>query len=197
MSFLRVLALALLLVFPAWASESQTQTAIFAGGNFWSLQYAFDRTPGVTNTVAGYTGGRMPNPSYHAVADGSSGHRQAVLVSFDPKRLPYERLLNVFWRNIDPVDADGQFCDRGLAYTSVIYFSNPQQLQIAADSKMLLEADSNRIGSGTVATHIQRAGPFYPAESYHQAYYRKNPLRFKYYERQCGRAQRLYELWGQ
>jgi len=191
---LRIFICWLILLGSAVAAE--TQTAIFAGGNFWSLQYAFERVPGVTNTVAGYIGGKIANPTYEQVADGSSGHRQAVLVTFDPKRISYEKLLNAYWHNIDPLDAGGQFCDRGLPFMSAIYFSDPSQLQIAADSKMLLEADIQSMNGSSVATHIQRATPFYPAESHHQAYYRKNPLRFKFYERQCGRAQRLFDVWS-
>lgn len=197
MPFSRVLIVLLMLASPVSARDADSATAIFAGGNFWSLQYAFDRTPGVTNTVAGYTGGRTANPAYQHVADGSSGHRQAVLVSYDPKRISYDKLLNVYWRNIDPMDAGGQFCDRGMPYTSVIYFKTPQEFQIATDSKMLLEADGERMGGKPIATLILREAAFYPAESYYQQYYRRNPLRFRYYQRTCGRAQRLFDLWGQ
>lgn len=196
MSFLRVLIVLLLLAVPAFAQEPETRTALFAGGNFWSLQYAFDRTPGITNTVTGYTGGRIANPGYKQVADGSSGHRMGLLVTYDPARISYAQLLDVFWHNIDPMDGAGQFCDRGMPYTSVIYFDTPDQLQIAADSKMLLEADAESMGGQAITTVILKAQAFYPAESYHQQYYRRNPLRFRYWERTCGRAQRLHAVWG-
>jgi peptide-methionine (S)-S-oxide reductase len=193
MRFLLVLLIGLM---PFAASAADLKTALFAGGNFWAMQYAFDAAPGVDHTIAGYTGGILANPSYLQVARGDTGHRFAVMVFYDPAQISYERLLQVYWHNIDPVDKTGQFCDRGPPFTSAIYYADARQKAAAEDSKALVEADSARLGDLPVATVIAPAGPFYPAESYHQAYYRKNPLRFRFYTNRCGRDQRLYNIWG-
>lgn len=190
---MRILLALVFLLFPV---SSRAETAIFAGGNFWTTQLAFDAVPGVTNTIAGYTGGVFAGPSHDDVAKGETGHRQAVLVTYDPTKVKYAQLLNVFWRNIDPVDDKGQFCDKGPQYTTAVYYADDAQKRIALDSRMLLDADVERMGGSHIATIIEKAGVFYPAEAHHQQYYLKNPLRYRFYTNRCGRDQRLYALWG-
>jgi peptide-methionine (S)-S-oxide reductase len=186
-----------LLPFPAAAAAAvDLHRAVFAGGNFWSMQYVFDDLPGVDHTLAGYTGGILANPSYLQVAKGHTGHRLAVMVFYNPKKISYEQLVQVFWHNIDPLDAKGQFCDRGPQFTTAIYYSDNAEKRAAEDSKSLVEADSARMGDQDAATLILPAQDFYPAEDYHQEYYDKNFLRFRFYTNRCGRDQRLYYLWG-
>lgn len=175
---------------------AELKTALFSGGNFWSLQHVFDSVPGVTNTVAGYTGGEISNPAYTQVAHEKTGHRMAVLVSYDPKLVSYRTLLGIYWRNVDPVDAGGQFCDRGHRFTPAIYYFDKAQRAEAEDTKMLLEADSVRMGGRDTVIPVLPAQRFYAAESHHQHYDRKNPLRFAFYSRYCGREERLYQVWG-
>ncbi len=167
-------------------------TAAFAGGCFWCMVHPFEVLPGVSAVVSGYTGGTVANPTYHQVSAGGTGHRESVQVTYDPKRIGYDRLLYVYWRNIDPFDAGGQFCDRGRQYTSAIFVADAEQRRLAEASKRALEARFKR----PVATVILPAGPFYRAEEYHQDYYRKNPIRYRYYRLGCGRDARLAQVWG-
>jgi peptide-methionine (S)-S-oxide reductase len=185
----------LLLSGPALAADRLAH-AMFAGGNFWSLQYAFAHVRGVDHTIAGYTGGIIANPSYTQVAKGDTGHRLAVMVFYDPRIITYEQLLVIYWHNIDPLDAKGQFCDRGPQYTTAIYYETDAQRYAAFQSKSLVEADSARMNDQRAAPVIMPAGAFYPAEGHHQGYFDKNPLRFKFYRNRCGRDQRLFDIWG-
>lgn len=179
---------------PATAAEKKI--AIFAGGCFWCMQPAFDKADGVISTVVGYTGGTKINPTYEDVSRGDTGHREAIAVRYDPEKISYEQLLNIFWHVIDPVDDSGQFCDKGQQYTSAIFYTDDGERQLAEESKMLLEADDERIQGKPITVAILKAGPFYPAETYHQSYYKKNPLRYRVYRSRCGRDQRLNDVWG-
>jgi peptide-methionine (S)-S-oxide reductase len=168
--------------------------ATFAGGCFWCMQPPFDKTKGVVRTTAGYTGGTVPNPTYEEVSDGGTGHAESVEVVYDPSVVSYQQLLDVFWRNIDPLAKDRQFCDAGHQYRSAIFYHDAEQKRQAEESKAALEA-SGRFHS-PIETGIVEAGPFYPAEDYHQEYYKKNPARYAFYRWNCGRDQRLRALWG-
>jgi peptide-methionine (S)-S-oxide reductase len=174
--------------------EAKLATAIFAGGCFWCMEPPFDKLPGVVSTTSGYTGGKLANPTYEQVSAGGTGHAEAVRVVYDPARIGYGELLRVFWVNVDPVDGGGQFCDRGSQYRPAIFYGNDEEKRLAEQSRDQLEA-SGRL-SRKIATEIVPAGPFYPAEDYHQDYYLKNPLRYKYYRYNCGRDQRLQQVWG-
>lgn len=166
--------------------------AIFAGGCFWCMEPPFDELPGVVSTTSGYIGGRTKNPTYEQVSAGGTGHAEAVKVAYDPSRVSYDRLLEVFWRNIDPTDRDGQFCDRGSQYRSAIFYVTDAQKRLAEASKTEIE---RRLGA-RVVTEIVGATEFYAAEEYHQDYYQKNPIRYKIYRYGCGRDRRLDEVWG-
>jgi peptide-methionine (S)-S-oxide reductase len=174
-------------------TTGETATATFAAGCFWCVEEAFDRVEGVLSTTSGYTGGRTLNPTYEQVSSGGTGHTEAVRVSYDPSRVSYEHLLQTFWHNVDPLDAGGQFCDRGSQYRSGIFYHSEEQKRQAEASKRQV---AQRLGQ-PVVTAIDPAGPLYEAEEYHQGYYEKNPLRYKFYKWNCGRAQRLDQLWGQ
>ena len=169
--------------------------ATFAGGCFWCVEADFDSVPGVLRTVSGYTGGRVKNPTYGQVTAGGSGHREAVQIFFDPKRVRYAKLLEIFWRSVDPTDGGGQFCDRGRSYTTAIFANNPAQRRAAIASKAGL-AESGVLKKRRVVTPILDAGPFWAAEDYHQDYYKRNPIRYNLYRYGCGRDARLKELWG-
>jgi len=171
-----------------------TEKATFAGGCFWCMEAPFDSLEGVISVTSGYTGGTTKNPTYEQVSAGTTGHAEAVQVVYDPRRISYDRLLHVFWRNIDPTVKDRQFCDHGSQYRSGIFYHGEEQRRAAVRSKELLEK-SRRL-PGPVVTEITAAGPFYAAEEYHQHYYKKNPLRYAYYRTSCGRDRRLKELWG-
>jgi len=175
-------------------ADDPAATAIFAGGCFWCMESDFDKVPGVLSTTSGYTGGSLANPTYEQVSAGGSGHLEVVQVRFDPARTSYAKLLEVFWPNIDPLTATGQFCDIGSQYRSAIFYSSPEQQRLADASKAQLQA-SGRFAK-PIVTEILPAGTFYPAEEYHQDYYRKNPLRYHFYRTRCGRDARLEELWG-
>ena len=176
------------------APAGKTERAIFAGGCFWCMEPAFDRLKGVISVTPGYTGGQTKDPTYEEVAAGGTGHAESVEVLFDPDRITYGELLEVFWHNIDPTVKDRQFCDVGHQYRSAIFFHNEEQHRLALKSRETLE--QSKPFRGAIQTEIVRAGEFYPAEEYHQHYYRKNPLRYKFYRGGCGRDQRLKELWG-
>ena len=194
------LALTLLAGTAAVAADSKTMpakdeaVATFAGGCFWCVESDFDHVPGVTRTISGYTGGMLLNPTYHQVSAGNSGHLEAVQIYFDPKKTSYKALLDVFWRSVDPTDAGGQFCDRGDNYVTAIFANSPEQKEIAEASRAALMKSG--VLKQPIVTAIRTAGPFYPAEDYHQDYYKKNPLRYRFYRLSCGRDARIKELWG-
>jgi peptide-methionine (S)-S-oxide reductase len=179
----------------AGATESEGQAiGTFAGGCFWCMEPPFDKLDGVIATISGYTGGTLENPSYEQVSSGATAHAESVQVIYDPAKIGYAQLLQVFWHNIDPLAVDQQFCDSGSQYRSAIFYHNERQRRLAERSKRALEK-SGRFDQA-VATQIVPASRFYPAEDYHQDYYQKNPLRYKFYRYSCGRDQRLEELWG-
>jgi len=185
-------ALAVLVAAAAWAQDSARETAVFAGGCFWCVEEAFDKVPGVLATTSGYTGGRVENPTYQAVSAGDTGHYEAVEVEYDPAKVSYEELLDVFWKNVDPFDPIGQFCDKGESYKSAVFVADHEERRLAETTKKSVEERFNQ----PVATEILPEQAFYPAEDYHQDYYEKNPARYQYYKWGCGRAQRLEEIWG-
>ncbi|GIX21836.1 MAG: peptide methionine sulfoxide reductase MsrA [Gammaproteobacteria bacterium] len=176
------------------AAAAPTAVATFAGGCFWCMEPPFDALDGVLETTVGYTGGEQPDPSYEQVSSGKTGHVEAVRIVYDPARIDYRRLLEVFWRNIDPTRDDGQFCDRGSSYRAMIFYHDARQKALAEESRAALAA-SGRFER--VVTPIRPAGPFYPAEERHQDYYRKNPLRYAFYRKTCGRDRFLREHWGE
>ena len=176
------------------AAGAATAKAIFAGGCFWCMDHPFDVLPGVVSTTSGYIGGQKKNPTYEEVSSGRTGHTEAVQVVYDPKKVTYEKLLDVFWHNIDPTVKDQQFCDHGSQYRSGIFYTDDEQKRLAEASKAAL--DRNKPFSAAIVTEITRASEFYPAEDYHQDFYLKNPLRYKYYRSGCGRDARLKQLWG-
>ena len=175
-------------------SEKQTAVALFAGGCFWCMEPPFDKLDGVLSTTSGYIGGSKADATYTKTSSGKTGHREAVRIEFDPARINYTLLLEVFWRNIDPHDARGQFCDKGPQYTSAIFALTDEQRSLAEASKAKIESEGNL--SGPIVTEILPAAPFYPAEDYHQDYYKKNPVRYKLYRWSCGRDARLKQVWG-
>jgi peptide-methionine (S)-S-oxide reductase len=170
------------------------EKATFAGGCFWCMEHPFDALPGVVSVTSGYTGGQKVNPTYHEVSAGGTGHAEAVQIVYDPSKITYGKLLDVFWHNIDPTTKDRQFCDSGNQYRSAIFYHTEEQHQEALQSKAALE--KNKPFKEPVVTEIDPAGEFYPAEEYHQHYYKKNPIRYRYYRNGCGRDRRLKELWG-
>lgn len=174
---------------------AEMEVATFAGGCFWCVESDFDNVPGVERTVSGYTGGHVENPSYKQVSSDETGHREAVQIFFDPMRVSYAELVEVLWRSVDPTDAGGQFCDRGKSYETAIFVSSKEQREIAKSSKQALE--KSKVLPGPIATTIEDAGPFYPAEEYHQDYYRKNPVSYHFYRYRCGRNARVETLWGE
>jgi peptide-methionine (S)-S-oxide reductase len=175
------------------ASAAATETATFAGGCFWCMEPPFDKLDGVISTTSGYTAGHKTNPTYKEVSSGSTGHTEAIQIVFDPEKISYVALLETFWRNIDPLALNRQFCDIGSQYRSGIYYHDAAQEKAARQSLEKLE--KSKPFEGTIVTEILPASTFYPAEDYHQDYYQKNPLRYKYYRFSCGRDQRLEELW--
>jgi peptide-methionine (S)-S-oxide reductase len=175
-------------------AQAATQTATFAGGCFWCMEPPFDALPGVISTTAGYTGGNTDNPSYEEVSTGATGHAESVQVVFDPARVSYEKLLEVFWVNIDPTVKNRQFCDHGSQYRTAIFYHSEAQRRAAEASRAALE--KSKPFKGPIVTEIVKADTFFPAEGYHQDYYRKNPVRYKFYRSGCGRDARLHELWG-
>ncbi len=168
--------------------------ATFAGGCFWCMEEALDKVDGVVSTTSGYTGGRAKNPTYEDVSAGGTGHAESVEILYDPAKVTYAKLLDVFWRNIDPTTPDRQFCDHGAQYRSAIFYHDETQKRLAEDSKRTVE--KTKPFNGPIVTEIAPASAFYSAEEYHQNFYQKNPIRYKLYKYNCGRAQRLQELWG-
>lgn len=173
--------------------ESHYDTATFAGGCFWCMVKPFDQMPGIQSVVSGYTGGTVENPTYEQVCSGTTGHYEAVQITFDPRQISYEELLQIFWQQIDPTDAGGQFADRGQSYSPAIFYHDEKQRRLAEESKQQL-AESGRFQK-PIVTAILPAQPFYPAEEYHQDYYKKNPLRYQYYRAASGREQFLKNAW--
>ena len=176
---------------PANAASAR---AIFAGGCFWCVESDFDKVPGVLATVSGYIGGTVANPTYEQVSRNQTGHAEAVEVVYDPRKVTYAQLVDYFWRTIDPTVKDRQFCDTGTPYRSAIFTLGDEQMRVARASLAALE--KARPFKEPIVTQIVAAGPFYPAEEYHQDYYRKNPIRYEYYRNSCGRDARLKQLWG-
>ena len=176
------------------AAAAKLEKATFAGGCFWCMEAPFDQLEGVVSVTSGYTGGSLKNPTYQQVSAGRSGHAEAVQIVFDPARISYSRLLTIFWHNIDPTVKDRQFCDSGHQYRSGIFYHSEQQRRAALQSRAAL--DRTKSFRGPIVTEIVAAAEFYPAEEYHQHYYKKNPLRYSYYRSSCGRDRRLKELWG-
>lgn len=169
------------------AGAQKTETAIFAGGCFWCVESDFDHLSGVLDTTSGYIGGKAENPTYYD----HEGFREAVRVTYDPSKVTYDKLLDVFWHSVDPTDGGGQFCDRGHAYTTAIYATSGAQLKEAKASEAAVKQDL-----GTVATEVTTAPKFWDAEGYHQDYYKKNPLKYKFYRTGCGRNARVEKVWG-
>ncbi len=170
----------------------KTETAIFAGGCFWCVEAAFDKVKGVLSTVSGYTGGNTENPTYEDVSTSTTGHFEAVQVTYDPSKVSYAELLDVFWHNIDPTVKDRQFCDVGSQYRSAIFYVDEAQHALALESKSRIEKRLKQ----TSHTELREGGIFYPAEAYHQKFYKKQPERYQNYKALCGRDQRLQELWS-
>ncbi len=185
------LASAAALSVPAPAS-AETQTAIFAGGCFWCVESDFDHVQGVVSTTSGYTGGHVKDPSYEQVVTETTGHRESEKIEFDTSKTSYAKLLDVYFHSTDPTDGGGQFCDRGESYTPAIFVENAEQKKEAEAAK----ADAAKELGKPIATKILPASEFYPAEDYHQNYYKKNPLHYKYYRYGCGRDARVKQLWG-
>ena len=169
--------------------------ATFAGGCFWCMEPPFDKLEGVVSTTSGFTGGQKAGATYQEVTAGGTGHYEAVRVVYDPQKVSYDKLLDVFWRNVDPLDAAGQFCDRGHEYRPAVFAHDEEQRRLAEASKAALAA-SGRFERRPVAVSIEAARDFYVAEDYHQDYYLKNPVKYRYYRWGCGRDARLEELWG-
>ena len=194
------LALAALaaLAFAATAQDKPApaglEKATFAGGCFWCMEPPFDALPGVVSTTSGYMGGQKKNPTYEEVSAGITGHAEVLQVVYDPKQVGFEKLMEVYWRNVDPTVKDRQFCDTGTQYRTAVFYHTPEQKRIAEASKAKLEA--SKPFKAAIVTPVQAAGDFWPAEEYHQDYYKKNPVRYKFYSTSCGRAARLEELWG-
>lgn len=175
-------------------AQPATSTATFAGGCFWCMEPPFDKLDGVISTTSGYTDGHKANPTYKEVSAGGTGHTEAIQIEYDPSKISYDELLSVFWKNIDPTTKDAQFCDHGSQYRSGIYYHNEAQRKAAEASLKTLE--KNKPFKEAIVTELDAASTFYPAEDYHQNYYQKNPIRYKYYRYSCGRDQRLDQLWG-
>ncbi len=178
----------------ASATTAVTAKAVFAGGCFWCVESDFDKLPGVLSTVSGYTGGKTANPSYQEVSSNMTGHAEAVEIVFDPAKVSYAQLVEHFWRTIDPTTKDRQFCDVGSPYRTAIYAQDAEQLRVAQASKSALE--KTKPFKAPIVTEVVKGDAFYRAEEYHQDYYLKNPVRYKYYRTSCGRDARLKQLWG-
>ena len=171
---------------------AETETAIFAGGCFWCMEKPYDEIEGVKSTISGYTGGHTENPTYESTSTGRTGHYEALLVEYDADKVSYEKLLDVFWKNIDPFDDRGQFCDKGPQYKAAIFTSDENEIELAKKSKQALQEKLK--DKATVVTEILPEKKFYHAEEYHQNYYQENPVRYKYYRYGCGRDKRLKQV---
>lgn len=195
---IRTAIAAFVLAAAAWATlaaapqPAATARATFAGGCFWCMVEPFETLPGVLSVTSGYTGGSKLNPTYQEVSSGSTGHAESIQVVYDPSKIQYGRLLEVFWHNVDPFQADGQFCDHGRQYRTAIFFHDDTQRRAAEDSKKRVEAELH----AKSVTEITPASVFYRAEEYHQDFYKKDPVQYQRYRNGCGRDRRLRELWG-
>ena len=196
LSFLGIAALALSTGAAAAQAEGKPATAraTFAGGCFWCVEEAYDKVPGVLATTSGYMGGKVKDPTYEQVTTGRTGHAEVVQVEYDPAKVSYAKLVEVFWRNIDPTQKDGQFCDYGPQYRSAIFYHDDEQKRAAEASRVALQ--KTKPFKGEIVTEITQASQFYAAEGYHQDYHVKNPARYKFYKSGCGRDARLQQLWG-
>jgi methionine-S-sulfoxide reductase len=179
---------------PTAVNKGGLAKATFAGGCFWCMEPPFDKLEGVVSTVSGYAGGKVDNPTYEQVSSGGTGHFESLQIEYDPEKVTYSELLEVFWRNVNPTDPAGQFCDRGSQYRTAIFYHTEEQRELAAESKRRLE-ESGRLPK-PIVTPILPAPKFYPAEDYHQDYYKKDPIRYKLYRMGCGRDRVLQKLWG-
>ena len=188
----KLMAVAALLAAAPAAHAAEMETAIFAGGCFWCMEEAYEEVPGVSAVVSGYAGGEVENPTYTQVTSGRTGHYEVVEVEYDPGQVTYEELLEVFWRNVDPFDDRGQFCDKGSQYLSAIFVKDDEERKLAEATKEEVAARF----SMPVSTEILAESVFYPAEDYHQDFYKTNSARYKFYKFGCGRVQRLEEIWG-
>lgn len=186
-AFLAALALG-----PASSASAAEKAAIFAGGCFWCVEADYDKVPGVVSTTSGYIGGSAQTANYKTVSSGGTGHYEAVRIVYDPSKVSYRRLVDIFWRTVDPTDPDGQFCDRGSSYKTAVFVANDEERKIAEGSKKKAEDALGR----EIVTPILDASPFYEAEGYHQDYYKKNPIRYKIYRYGCRRDNRIEDLWG-
>lgn len=176
------------------AEEQKLETAIFAGGCFWCVESDFEVVPGVVDAVSGYTGGHLENPTYGDVVQETTGHLEAVKITYDANKISYQQMLHLFWRSVDPTDGGGQFCDRGESYTTAVFALDDEQKKVAEASKA--ELQKSKVLDDPIVTPIRTAAKFYPAEDYHQDYYTKNPYRYKLYRFGCGRDKRVKSLWG-
>lgn len=196
MPFNRYFVILGLAVMSLAAQAAETRTAVFGGGCFWCMEPPFDKLEGVIGTFSGYAGGHVENPTYEQVSKGKTGHVEVVRVEYDPNKITYQKLLDVYWPETDPTDPDGQFCDQGESYRPVIFYQNDRQQRLAESSKQALQ--DNKPFEEQIRTTIEALNDsFHPAEDYHQNYYKKNPIRYKFYRFNCGRDDRLEALWGQ
>jgi methionine-S-sulfoxide reductase len=176
-------------LFVSHAFAGPQAEAVFAGGCFWCMEPPFEKESGIISVTSGYIGGKKASPTYEEVSAGKSGHYEAIQVVYDPKTISYRELLNIFWMNIDPFDGKGQFCDKGQQYQAAIFYKDESEKKLAEETRASLDKD------GKFQTKILMAEKFYPAEDYHQDYYKKNPVRYKFYRYQCGRDKRLEKVW--
>lgn len=190
--FYRLILIFLMFRLPLAAVE-KTETAIFAGGCFWCMESPFEKINGVKEVISGYTGGNKENPTYEEVSSGTTGHLEAIQIIYDPQKVSYNDLLSIFWKQIDPTDADGQFVDRGKQYRSAIFYKSKEEKTLAEKSKQNL--DKSKRFNSPIVTEIIAVTTFYPAEDYHQDYYKKNPVRYNYYRYGSGRDQFLKKVW--
>jgi len=187
----KIVSVLLIFFFYSSSVYSQNKTAVFAGGCFWCMEEAFEAVDGVDKVVSGYTGGTTKNPNYEQVTNQNTGHYEAVLISYNPQKISYAKLLDIFWKNVDPYDDEGQFCDKGPSYLSAIFYSNDEEKLLIEDSVKRL----TQIYTKLIATKFLKLDIFYLAEVYHQDYYKRNPLKYNYYKTSCGRVKRLKEVW--
>jgi peptide-methionine (S)-S-oxide reductase len=187
-----LVAIAALAAAPTKAAKPPLARATFAGGCFWCMEPPFEKIAGVASVTSGYTGGQKVNPSYEEVSAGQTGHAESVEIVYDPARVTYAQLLDVFWHNVDPTQGDGQFCDHGNQYRTAIFYHDAEQKRLAEESREKVQARLQK----PVVTEIVAASRFYPAEEYHQDFYKKNPIRYYTYRSGCGRDRRLKEVWG-
>ncbi|HEY2956487.1 MAG TPA: peptide-methionine (S)-S-oxide reductase MsrA [Candidatus Eisenbacteria bacterium] len=180
---------------PGTSTAATTEKATFAGGCFWCMETAFEGLPGVVSVISGYTGGPERNPTYDQVSSKTTGHAESVQITYDPRQITYAQLLDYFWHNVDPTDTGGQFCDRGPEYRSEIFYHDATQKRLAEESKRQIESTPHRFKK-PIVTRIVAATEFWPAEEYHQDFYKKDPVRYHGYRFGCGRDRRLTELWG-